>query len=658
MKRWPMVGLLWLIAVAQAGASGAVPADIVAETRLGPAAGNGTHPFAAAVDTRRNRLWVLNRVPQSLTVVDLNARRMIAEVPLAAPRVPLFDGWFNSEPRIWIGYDAGADHVLVGAGATSVRSVLISVDAGTRKIGAVRPILDRYTYRCALNTKRGEVAVAGMGRVYRSGFGVLVMDAKTLETHADFATNQIEAMAASGRTGQWLTVEPSNPQPASIGMGGPYSATRVLVRDQAGAIVARSPGEYAYPRALFVDDAGGRLYLAHRRLPCGVRIITSDSNALAVLSQSTLQRERTIQYADLDPNSGREVLPWADAWLDAPRHRVVADLYSGRLGVLPLTGPSKATRVPVEGSLFSEYRLAGVLKRTGQPILLIDNAVRLLNSRTLQAGAGITLGATIQDLFLDEKQHRLLAQVDRDIREFLMLENNVPRRLFKSYLIPETHLLAVDFDRQKIYCVRGDGWGSAASLTVMNFLGAPTAGGYRAEGEFAGLIVTDTPGRSFRLLYPTFPESVHALKRFSLDLLENGREIKSVALPQSTILQRPPQLLYAARADRVYVVAGHTMTIYAGSDLASLGTLSLTDLSVNRSQGELAGSLAVDAEGSFAYYADPEQRQIAKLRLTDGSVVARRELTFAPTQPLVDTAADRLYVADNGGGRVVVIHLF
>src|SRR5678815_1465809 len=101
MLRWIAFGLLWLTGTGQACASAPVPAEVVAETRLCPAAGNATHPFAVTVDTRRNHLWVLNRVPQSLAVVDLATRRMIGAVPLTAPAVPDFDGWFNSEPYIW-----------------------------------------------------------------------------------------------------------------------------------------------------------------------------------------------------------------------------------------------------------------------------------------------------------------------------------------------------------------------------------------------------------------------------------------------------------------------------------------------------------------------------------------------------------------------------
>jgi hypothetical protein len=216
----------------------------------------------------------------------------------------------------------------------------------------------------------------------------------------------------------------------------------------------------------------------------------------------------------------------------------------------------------------------------------------------------------------------------------------------------------VDFEHERIYHAYNDGWGSASSLKSIDFNGQPKSGGYGAEGEYAGLIVTETPGRAFRLLYPAYPESVNAIKRFSLDLLEQRRETKSVELPHSLSVQSAPQLLYAAQAARVYVAFGKSMTVYAGSDLASLGTVSLHELPGNPSTGVLAGSLAVDTEGQFAYFADPAQRQIVKLSLSDGTVVESRALTFAPTLPLVDSASGRLYVADNTGGRVVALRLF
>lgn len=639
----------------QTEAAAAVAAEITAETRLGPTAGNGTHPFATAVDTRRKRLWVLNQIPQSLSVVDLATRRVIGFVALPHPKVPEFNGWGNSEPHIWMGYDPKTDRVLVGAGCVAVRSVIVSIDAGRIRIVAVRTFKDCLAYRWAINAKRGEVVVAEMGTAYRGGFGLLIMDAKTLETHADLASRQTEAMAASEQTGRLYTVEPSNPPGSSGGMGGPFSSTWVIVRNPAsGATVSQCPGDYAYPQALFVDDASHRLYLVHRSYEPNV--ISIESTTVTVFSQSTLRRERTIHYADPNPY-GRHFLFWSKSYLDAPRHRLVVDLDLGALGILNLLGPPKQIRIPVEGSLYSDYRLVGVVKDTGQPLVLMDNAVHLLNAATLKSGSSITLGATIQDLFLDGKRNRLLAHVDRGIHEFLMLENSLPRRLFKSYLLPQTHLLNVDFDREAIYSVYADSWGNAASLGVMNFRGERAKGGYRAEGEFSALISTDTPGRSIRLLAPG-SESQFALRRCTLDLLDQGHEVKSVALPQLSAIIRPLQLLYAAQIHRVYVVFRQTMTVYAGSDLAEINTVSLAALSKDQPYRALPGMLAVEPAGAYAYYADPIHNQITKMRLADGSIVTSRQLTFAPTSPLVDAAADRLYLADNNGGRVVAIRLF
>jgi DNA-binding beta-propeller fold protein YncE len=647
-----------VIAAGQAEVQTAAPAETVAETRLGPAAGNGTHPFAAAVDTRRNRLWVLNQIPQSLSVVDLAAQKVVGYVPLSAPAVPEFDGWGNSAPYIWIGYDDRSDRILVGAGGGSVRGVLVSVEAGTRRIEAVRTFKDCLSYRWAMNPKRGEVIVAGMGKAYRGGFGLLIMDAKTLKTRADFATNrQTEAMATCKQTGRLYTVEPSNPNPATCGMGGPYSSTRVFVRNPvSGAIVAQSPGDYAYPGALFVDDESNRLYLVHRNTD--LHSIGSELNTVTVISESTLNRERTIHYADQSPN-GRPLVGWVTTYFDAPRHRLVVDLFGGTLAILQLTGPAKATELPVEGGKNSDYRLAGVLQRQGQSILLIDNAVRLLNPLTLQSSASIRLGATIQDLFLDIKRQRLLAYADSGMNEFLMLENNLfnVRLLFNSSLQPNTQLLAVDFDRESIFSVYSGGRGTGASLDVVEFHGEKTASDSEAEGELSGLILTNTPGRSIRLLAPR-SESVFALPRCSLDLLTEGREVKSVALPQLSSTNRPSQLLYAAQADRVYVVYGQTMAVYSCSDLTALGTISLSALPYDRMRSGLQGSLAVDSAGEFAYFADMAHNQIAKLRLSDGSIVARRDLGFAPALPLVDSSAERLYLADNIDGRVVAIRLF
>ncbi len=641
----------------QPGTETAVPAEITAETRLGPAAGNGTHPFALAVDTRRNRLWVLNQVPQSLSVVDLATRSVVGVVKLAQPQVPQFEGWGNSNPYIWIGYDPKADRVLLGAAGTTVRSVMVSIDAGKRQIQTVRTLNDRLAYRWAINPKRGEVAVAEMGSVYPGGFGVCTMDSITLGTRAELASRQIEAMAASPQTGRLYTVEPSNPPNSPCGMGGPYSSTRVFVRNPvSGAVLSKSPGDYAYPRFLFVDDTTHRLYLVHRSDQ--LHMISSELTTVTVLSQSTLKRQRTLHFKDPDPNSGRDHASWYHTCIDLPRHRLLVDFLNGALGILNLQHPEKPIRVPVEGSMDSDYRLAGVITDSGQPLLLMDNAVNLLNASTLKIGPGITLGASIQDLFLDVKRHRLLAYVDRSTHEFLMLDNMLPRRLFRSYLLPRTRLLAVDFDREAIYSVYADGWGSAASLGAIDFHGERAAGGYLAEGEISALILTESPGRSFRLLFPAYPESTRALPRHSLDLLKDGREIRSVALPQLSPAKPPSQLLYAPQSDRLYIVFGNTMAVYDGSDLAAMGEVSLAALSPDRPYLGIPGLLAVAPSGEFAYYADPINRQVVKLRLSDGRVAARRQLTFAAASPLVDDRANRLYLTDTNGGRVLAIRLF
>jgi hypothetical protein len=189
----------------------------------------------------------------------------------------------------------------------------------------------------------------------------------------------------------------------------------------------------------------------------------------------------------------------------------------------------------------------------------------------------------------------------------------------------------------------------------MNFRGERAGGGYAAEGEFSAVVLTGTPGRSFRLLFPAFPESTRALPRYSVDLLTNGRQTASVALKWNYL--PPSQLLYAEQANRVYLVNGQVLSIYSGADLAAINTISLAALSEPGSKTGPPGMFAVDPAGEFAYYADPVHNQIVKLNLSDGSIVSRRDLTFSPTLPIIDSTADRLYLADNDGGRVVAIRL-
>ena len=637
------------------------PASIVSETRLGPAVGNGTYPFRAALDVKHNRLWVLNRTPQSVSALDLTTRRLVGIVHLDPPNVPPFEGWYNSDPYIFIGYDSATDRVLVCGNSDGWAGWAVSIDAALMKIAGVRTFKDRILYNWVVNSRRGELVVAGLGHGSGAGpahspFTVTTLNSKTLETRGEFATGKrVQAMAASGKSGALYTVEPSNPNPEAYSSGGPYSATRVYIRDcVTGKILSKSSDDCAYPRFLLADDRRNLLYLVYRSTQ--PRMISSAVNTVAVLKQGDLKRVRTIHYPDSDPYAPEGLVTWNHAVLDERGDRLVVDRDSGNLATLPITGPARATRYQLDGSLYSRYHLALVLPHTGEPVVLMDNSVRLLNSRTLRSEDPIPLGATVHDLFLDTKNHRLLAQVDRKVHEFLMLEGASERRLFKSYQAARMRLLAVDFDRELIYQVKNDGWGNAANLQTMDFSGKGARGGYSAVGEFSGLILTNGEDRSYRLLFPSFPESTNALPHRSIDVVVKGGVVYSTPVPQDSSLMPPSQLLNSNQS--LYIVNCLNMTIYAASNLRAIRTLSLSWLSTDTKAQRLPGMFAVDAAGEFAYYADPVGRRIVKFSLTEGAFVDARQLSFPPEMPIMDDSTQRIYLVDNDGGRVVAIALF
>ncbi len=629
------------------------PATVVAETRLGPTAGNGTQPFRATVDTRHNRLWVLNRTPQSVSAVDLTTHRVLGVVRLDQTGLVAFEGWDNSDPNIWIGYDRLSDRVLVSGNSEFRTSMIVSIDAARLKIASSRMFKDRYLYCWTANSRRGEVVAAGSGW-YQNRLTVTSLNSKTLETSAEFTTDRrVQALAASSLTGALYTVEPSHVDPTH--RGGPYSATRVFQRDAAtGKILAQSSDDCAYPRLLLPDDRRNLLYLVYRSTQ--PHLISSEVNTVAVFKQDDLKCLRTIHYPDSNPYAPQGLVTWNHAVLDEVGNRLIVDMNSGNLAVLPLSGPARATRFQLEDSLYSRYHLAGVLQHTGQPVILMDNAVRLLNSTTLKLSASILLGATIQDLFLEEKRHRLLAQLDRNVHEFVMLEGGSERRLFKSNRASLLRLLAVDFNRELIYEDKSDGWGNAANLVTIDFKGRGRGIGSVAEGEYAALIPADSTERTYRLLFPAYPESVNAKQHRSIDLVIKGRVVFTTPVLQDPSMMPPSQLLRSN--DYLYLVNGLNMSVYSASDIMPVRTLSLSWLLADRKAQRLSGALTVDAAGEFAYYADPIRRRIVMLSLADGDYITAKYMTFAPTLPRMDTILHRLYLADNEGGRVVAIALF
>ena len=61
----------------------------------------------------------------------------------------------------------------------------------------------------------------------------------------------------------------------------------------------------------------------------------------------------------------------------------------------------------------------------------------------------------------------------------------------------------------------------------------------------------------------------------------------------------------------------------------------------------------IDASGQVAYYADPFDRVLYKLRLPDGAVLASRRLEFVPTALALDEGAGVIHLVDWWGGRLV-----
>jgi hypothetical protein len=152
----------------------ATPAVVMDRVLLSPPSGNGIHPCAAALDARRNRLYVLNDHTRNLAVIDLIRHRQVAVAPVPG-------AWTAHVTDEQMLYDPRLDRLFILAASEQRSLLLIAMSVHRLKVVGTRDCGEAgggFT----LNSRRGELYLAILQSGNGMRLGVDVLDAKTLRT--------------------------------------------------------------------------------------------------------------------------------------------------------------------------------------------------------------------------------------------------------------------------------------------------------------------------------------------------------------------------------------------------------------------------------------------------------------------------------------------
>lgn len=624
---------------AKARLPAARPAKILSRLRLAPAAGNGLGPMAAALDTKRDRLYVLNNLSRNLSVVDLAQRRVIAVAPLPFR-------WEPEDQHPEMLFDPRADRVFIALSDISDNpaTYILAVSASTLKLKKTRRV-EEPDY----NTDRPHIALHATRRELYIAYptSITVLDARSLKTKRQLPVSGT-ALAVDETANLLFSAEPT----------GKMEEARVVARNlRSGKMKARSAPFLNVDRIL-VDPSHNRVIVRHYK---------GGYSETALLARRTLRKAWGVDFPLVDRQSGSLGKPEPQLFdtevLDAKRERAFVRLYSGRIGVLDLRGRSVPKAESVQAVFFGEETPIYVHARTGQALVLANNGLFAFDGKTMREAWRLPLGADIAQIFLDRQQHRLLADVETDVRrlewahgrraqllsaspEFRPLaegRSNKPNP--RSHMYPYD-LMAVDFQRRWLYKVHNG---------YLNRLSLNGKGGRAYLGEterFFFLVIGKSPGRFYRVHFPSNTDL--AEPRAWVGVYQGLKEIKQIQIGHI-----PDQVFYVPAKDQLYLVTnGKVKTLSGHTFSLPRGKMPQEAEAEGRVPPDTAVPIDADTEGQFVYYADPFDRVVYKLRLSDGKAVAARRLPFAPTTIAVDSGAKVIHLVDWWNGSLVRIRLF
>jgi len=125
-------------------------------------------------------------------------------------------------------------------------------------------------------------------------------------------------------------------------------------------------------------------------------------------------------------------------------------------------------------------------------------------------------------------------------------------------------------------------------------------------------------------------------------------------------VQLPNGILYIPARDRLFVLQGATLRSLDDSFRLQLprGGTQANDSYLTPSLPDSAVPVDSDAQGQYIYYADPFDRVLYKIQLSDGKKMAARRLFFSPSDLAVDSTIGIIYLVNWKGGNIYRIRLF
>jgi hypothetical protein len=607
------------------------------QVRFSPWAGNGLQPFKAVLDAARGRLFVLNNLSRNLSVVDVRRRRVAAVVPL-----PLY--WDQLSERVEMAFDPRTDRVFVAAGDMTKRygSAVIAVSASALTIARAREMEDALISHLALDPSRGLLFVS-VWHPDKRGWGIEAIDAHSLRTVTSLVTPaEVTALAVLEEAGLLLTAEPG--VPASPG-GGPmgvlgYGSAEIVARRMAdGAEVARSA---KLPHVLSILPDEGRRHV----IVCYDGQEVRTARQVGVLSLPTLEVLRARGFRDPTDRNQRRLLAFGDPLLDRGDERLLVQFADGGIGVIALRGgiTLKRTKPAVASHLGPLDPASGRVFALGP-----DNSAWALDPRRLRESWRLPLGADIARIFLERPRHRLLALISTDRGRLVWADGPRVSRLQDWPVGWDPSLLLVDFPRRWLYYTTPTIWGTGGYLHRAR----PGGDEDRAfeqgmPGPLYVMALGEDPERSYRALVP---QEGDLGKDAWIGIYQGPKEVERIEVGRY-----PKQLIFVAEQDQLYLVYDQELrTLSGASTPLPRGVPPKRPDDQQQVPPDRAVPMDIDASGQVAYYADPFDRVLYKLRLPDGAVLASRRLEFAPTALALDEGAGVIHLVDWWGGRVVSV---
>jgi len=614
------------------------PAEIVRQVHLSPAAGNGLQPVKAVLDAAHGRLFVLNNLSRNLSVVDVRRRRVAAVIQL-----PLY--WDQLNERVEMAFDPRSDRVFIAATdmTQAHASKVVAISASLLRIVGVREIEDARISHLAVDPSRG-LLFASAWYPTKPAWGIEALDAHSLETAVGFATRaEVTALAVLEKAGLLVTAEPG--APASPG-GGPmgvlgYGSVEIVVhRMTDGAEVVRSA---KLPRVLSLLPDEGRGHV----IVCYDAQNLESAQQVGVLSLPNLKMLRARGFRDPTYRQERRLLDFGGPLLDSANKRLLV-LFprDGAIGVIGLREGITLNK----GKPTAVAHLGAIDPATGQLFALgRESSVSALDLRRLHESWGLPLGAEISQIFLDRDRRRLLTLVNTDRSRLVWVRGERLSRLQDWNAERAWSILLVDFPRRWLYYTTPTIWGEGGYLHRTRLGGQEDRAFEQAmPGHLYVMALGEDPNRSYRAFAPPVGEWG---KDTWVGVYQGPTEVSRIEVGRY-----PKKLIFVPTQGQLYLVYDEELRTLSGASTPLPRGVSLKPADQQRQvPPDRAVPVDIDASGRVAYYADPFDRVLYKLRLADGTVVASRRLEFAPTALALDEAAGVVYLVDWWGGRLVTV---